>query len=85
METWDRQKFDINRGKTKITVLSKRKDYMRNYNLLIKGEQIEIIDEYKYMDMTLNYNVFFLKKYQQNLCQEGRSHSYIRVFRETFN
>ncbi len=49
-DTW---KLDINCRKTKITVFAKRKDCVRKFNSKFKGEQIEIVDEYKYLGVTL--------------------------------
>ena len=71
----DRWKLDINCRKTKVTVFTKRKDYLNNYNFQFKGEKIEIVNEYKYLGVTLNYNGGF-KICQEYLCQQGRRAMY---------
>ena len=65
----------MNYRNIKITVLIKRKDYVRNYHFISKGEQIEIVDECKYLGVTLNYNGNF-KICQEYLYQQGRSAMY---------
>ncbi len=67
-DTW---KLDINCIYTKITVFAKIKDSVRNFNFKFKGEQIEIVDEYKYLGVTLRCNGGF-EVCQEILCQQGR-------------
>ncbi len=76
METYcDTWKLDINCRKTKITVFAKRKDSGRNFNFKFKREQIEIVDEYKYLGVKLCYNGDF-EVCQENLYQQGRRTMY---------
>ncbi len=49
-KTW---KLEVNCRKTKISVFAKGRDSVRNYNFKFKGEEIEIVDEYKYLAVTL--------------------------------
>ena len=51
----DKWKLDINCKKTKLTVFSKKK-FIRNYNFQFKGQNIEIVDAYKYLDIVMNFN-----------------------------
>ena len=69
------KKLDINCKKTKITSFSKEKCEARNFNSQFKGESIEIVDEYKYLGVIMNYNGSF-KSCQTQLCQQGRRAMY---------
>ena len=71
-EKW---KLDINCKKTKITIFSKEKCEVGNSNFQLKGENIEIVDEYKYLGVIMNYNGSF-KMCQTQLCQQGRRAMY---------
>ena len=70
-----KKRVNQTRVNRELPVFTKRKDIARNYNFQFKGEQIEIVDEYKYLGVTLNYNGSF-KVCQENLCNQGRRTMY---------
>lgn len=69
METHhDTRKLDINCRMNKISLFAKRKHSVRNYIFRFRGEQIEIVDEYKCLGITLRYNGGF------DVCQEKNNY-----------
>ena len=52
-EKW---KLQINAEKTKVLVFAKRKINERNVNFTIGGESIEMVDEFKYLQVKFSYN-----------------------------
>jgi hypothetical protein len=51
----DLWKFTVNTNKIKVVIFSKKK-VRQNQRFKIKGQNIEIIDSYCYLDMLFNYN-----------------------------
>lgn len=52
-------KLDIHCNKTKITMFSRDKCEVGNYNFQFKGEMIEIVEEYKYLGVVMESNGSF--------------------------
>ena len=76
MESYcEKWKLHINCKKTKITIFSKEKCDSLNFNFQFKGENIDIVEHYKYLGVILNYNGSF-KTCQEQLCQQGRRAMY---------
>ncbi len=71
-EKW---KLDINCKKTKITIFSKDRCQPENYNFQFKGEKIDVVENYKYLGVTMSYNGSF-KLCQEELCQQGKRAMY---------
>jgi hypothetical protein len=52
-------KLTVNINKTKVLVLSKRK-CQQNFDFTLNGENLDIIDSYIYLGITLKYNGSFV-------------------------
>lgn len=57
-EKWGLQ---INSSKTKVTVFSNRKVPTSRYSFTYKGEPLEIVEDFKYLGLKINYNGNFKK------------------------
>ncbi len=51
-----RWKPEVNVQKTKVTIFGNRKCNVQNIVFLYDGKQLEIVDEFKYLGIVLNFN-----------------------------
>ena len=52
----DKWKLQVNAEKTKVMIFSSRKVKSRNINFTIGGKSIDIVDEFKYLGVTISHN-----------------------------
>ena len=55
----DKWKLQINAEKTKVRIFSNRKFNREDIGFTIGGKNIEIVDEFKYLGVTISYNGSF--------------------------
>ena len=52
----DKWKLQVNAENTKVMIFSSRKVKSRNINFTIGGKSIDIVDEFKYLGVTISHN-----------------------------
>ena len=68
-------KLTLNCSKTKIVVFNSSKNNLHNYNFQYNNEKVEVINEYKYLGITFNYNGRF-RNCQLQLLEQARRAMY---------
>ena len=62
-EYCDKWKLHINADKTKIVIFSKQRDRAEN-TFVIGAEEVEVVEEFKYLGVTFKYNGHFNKNFE---------------------
>lgn len=68
-------KLKLNCSKTKIVVFNSSKNNINNYSFQYNNEQVEVISEYKYLGITMNYNGRF-RNCQLQLIEQAKRAMY---------
>ena len=68
----DKWKLQVNAEKTKVMIFSSRKVKSRNINFTIGGKSIDIVDEFKYLGVTISHNGNFRANFK-DLKEKGDS------------